>query len=29
MIGDNLETDILFGKRAGIDTLCTLSGVST
>jgi ribonucleotide monophosphatase NagD (HAD superfamily) len=28
MIGDNLETDISFGFKAGIHTLCTLSGVS-
>jgi len=29
MIGDNIETDITFGKRAGISTLCVLTGVST
>jgi 4-nitrophenyl phosphatase len=29
MIGDNLETDIAFGIRAGINTLCVLTGVST
>lgn len=29
MIGDNLETDILFGKKGGIDTLCTLTGVTS
>ena len=29
MIGDNLETDISFGKNAGIDSLCVLTGVST
>lgn len=29
MIGDNLETDILFGKAGGLDTLAVLSGVSS
>ncbi len=29
MIGDNLETDILFGIKGGIDTLCTLTGVTS
>lgn len=29
MVGDNLETDILFGQKGGIHTLCTLSGVTT
>ncbi|GAA0302560.1 HAD-IIA family hydrolase [Halarchaeum salinum] len=29
MIGDNLETDILMGERAGMDTALVLSGVST
>lgn len=29
MIGDNLETDILFGEKGGISTLCTLTGVTT
>jgi ribonucleotide monophosphatase NagD (HAD superfamily) len=29
MIGDNLETDILFGNNANISTLCTLTGVTT
>ena len=26
MVGDNLETDILFGNKCGIDSLCVLSG---
>ena len=29
MIGDNIETDITFGKNGGIDSLCVLTGVST
>jgi 4-nitrophenyl phosphatase len=29
MIGDNLETDIAFGRKAGIDSLCVLTGVTT
>jgi 4-nitrophenyl phosphatase len=29
MIGDNLDTDITFGKNGGIDSLCVLTGVST
>ena len=29
MIGDNLETDMIFGNRAKISTLCVLSGVTT
>jgi ribonucleotide monophosphatase NagD (HAD superfamily) len=29
MIGDNLETDIMFGKNNNIDTLLVLSGVTT
>lgn len=28
MIGDNIDTDITFGKNAGIDTWCVLTGVS-
>lgn len=28
MVGDNRETDILFGNTAGISTLCVLSGVT-
>jgi ribonucleotide monophosphatase NagD (HAD superfamily) len=28
MIGDNRETDITFGKNAGISTLCVLTGVT-
>ena len=27
MIGDRLDTDILFGKQAGVDTLFLTSGV--
>lgn len=29
MIGDNLQTDIAFGRNGGIDSLCVLTGVST
>jgi 4-nitrophenyl phosphatase len=29
MIGDNLDTDILFGINGKIDTLCVLTGNST
>jgi ribonucleotide monophosphatase NagD (HAD superfamily) len=28
MIGDNRETDIIFGNNAGVSTLCVLSGVT-
>ena len=26
MVGDNLETDILFAERCKVDTLCVLTG---
>lgn len=29
MIGDNLETDHMFGKNNKIDTLCVLTGCTT
>jgi NagD protein len=29
MIGDRLETDILAGNAAGVDTLLVLSGISS
>jgi 4-nitrophenyl phosphatase len=29
MIGDNIETDINFALKGGIDSLCVLTGVST
>lgn len=29
MLGDRLETDILGGQRAGLRTICTLTGIST
>lgn len=29
MIGDNLHTDIEFGKAAGIDTALVLTGITT
>ena len=28
MIGDNLDSDILFGKNAGIGTILVLSGLT-
>lgn len=29
MVGDNLYTDIEFGNKANIDTICTLTGVTS
>jgi 4-nitrophenyl phosphatase len=29
MIGDNLHTDIEFGIAASVDTLCTMTGVTS
>jgi ribonucleotide monophosphatase NagD (HAD superfamily) len=29
MIGDNLNTDILVAKNAGIDSYCVLTGVTS
>ena len=29
MVGDNLETDIMFGNKCGIDSLLVLSGVTS
>jgi 4-nitrophenyl phosphatase len=29
MVGDNLETDILFGQNSGIETLLVMTGASS
>ena len=29
MIGDRLDTDVLFGRNGGLDSLCVLTGCST
>lgn len=29
MVGDNLDTDILFGNNSGIDTLLVMTGVAS